>query len=78
MQQPPQLLPTSLEGGQAPGVRYRIDGELVPGLHTWLDGQVPVFFEHHVVLWKDPQLNIGVKSMKGAPSSGWWRACQSS
>ncbi len=46
MQQPPQLLPTSLEGGQAPGVRYRIDGELVPVLHTWLDGQVPVFFEH--------------------------------
>src|SRR3979490_2679149 len=36
MQKPPQLLPTKLEEGQAPGVRYRIDGELVPVLHTWL------------------------------------------
>ncbi|HEY0492248.1 MAG TPA: AIM24 family protein, partial [Candidatus Dormibacteraeota bacterium] len=35
-------------------------------LHTWLDGAVPVFFEHHVVLWKDRQLNIGIRSMKGA------------
>jgi len=66
MQQPPQLLPTKLEDGVAPGVRYRIDGELVPVLHTWLDGTVPVFFEHHVVLWKDPPLNIGIRAMKGA------------
>ncbi|HYM50113.1 MAG TPA: AIM24 family protein [Candidatus Limnocylindrales bacterium] len=66
MQSPPQLLPTKLEEGQAPGVRYRIDGELVPVLHTWLDGTVPIFFEHHVVLWKDPPLNIGLKSVKGA------------
>jgi len=66
MQTPPQLLPTRLEDGQAPGVRYRIDGELVPVLHTWLDGTVNIFFEHHVVLWKDPQLNIGIKSVKGA------------
>jgi uncharacterized protein (AIM24 family) len=27
---------------------------------------VPVFFEHHVVLWKDPGLDIGVRAMKGA------------
>ena len=55
--QPPQLLPTQVAEGQAPGVRYRIQGELVPVLHVWLDGQVPVFFEHHVVLWKNPQLD---------------------
>jgi len=66
MQKPPQLLPTRLEDAQAPGIRYRIDGELVPVLHTWLDGSVPVFFEHHVVLWKDPPLNIGIRAMKGA------------
>ena len=66
MQKPPQLLPTKLEEGQAPGIRYRIDGELVPVLHTWLDGTVPIYFEHHVVLWKDPQLNIGIRAMKGA------------
>jgi len=39
MQKPPQLLPTTLEDGQAPGIKYRIDGELVPVLHTWLDGR---------------------------------------
>ncbi len=65
MQKPPQLLPTRLEDGQAPGIRYRIEGELVPVLHLWL-GSVPVFFEHHVVLWKDPPLAIGMKGVKGA------------
>ena len=64
--QPPFLLPTQIPEGQAPGVRYRIQGELVPVLHIWLDGQVPVFFEHHVVLWKNPQLTIGIHQMKGA------------
>src|SRR5271156_5061550 len=63
--EPPQLLPTSIADGSAPGVYYRIDGELVPVLHIWLDGSVPVFFEHHVVLWKEPSLAIGIKG-KGA------------
>jgi len=66
MQNPPQLLPSSVENAQAPGIHYRIDGDLVPVLHIWLDGSIPVFFEHHVVLWKDPPLNIGVRAMKGA------------
>jgi uncharacterized protein (AIM24 family) len=66
MNAPPQILPTQLEDGTAPGVRYRIQGELVPVLHAWLDGSVPIFFEHHVVLYKDPQLDIGIRAMKGA------------
>jgi hypothetical protein len=37
---PPQLLPTSVLDGQAPGLGYRIQGELVPVLHVWLDGSV--------------------------------------
>lgn len=63
--EPPQLLPTTIADGSAPGAYYRIDGELVPALHIWLDGSVPVFFEHHVVLWKEPALAIGIKG-KGA------------
>src|SRR5262249_55325695 len=63
--EPPQLLRTAVADGRAPGVYYRIDGELVPVLHIWLDGSVPVFFEHHVVLWKDPALAIGIRG-KGA------------
>lgn len=66
MNVPPQVLPTNIEAGEAPGVRYRIQGELVPVLHVWLDGTAPVYFEHHVVLWKDPDLNIGVRAIKGA------------
>ncbi len=64
--QPPRILPTKVEGGQAPGLTYHIQGELVPVLSMWLDGSMPVFFEHHVVLWKSPQLNIGIKSLQGA------------
>ena len=65
MQNPPQLLPTSLQGSEAPGVRYAISGELVPVLHVWLDGSTPVFFEHHVVLWKEPNLDIRMHPLKG-------------
>jgi uncharacterized protein (AIM24 family) len=65
-QQPPQILPTQVEAGQAPGIQYRVQGELVPVLHITLDGTVPVYFEHHVVLWKDPGLDITLKATKGA------------
>lgn len=66
MNNPPVLLPTRIEEGVAPGLRYRVDGELVPVLHMLLTGQVPVFFEHHVILYKDPALMIGMHSMKGS------------
>lgn len=66
MPQPPQQLPSSVADGRAPGLQYRIQGELVPVLHVWLDGSVPVYFEHHVILWKNPQLGIGMKGLKGA------------
>lgn len=60
----PQLLPTQITEGAAPGLRYRLEGELVPVLHMALDGQVPVYFEHHVLLWKHPHLEIGLHPMK--------------
>ncbi|HEY5628605.1 MAG TPA: AIM24 family protein, partial [Candidatus Limnocylindrales bacterium] len=31
-----------------------------------LTGQVPVYFEHHVILYKDPGLSIGMHTMKGS------------
>jgi uncharacterized protein (AIM24 family) len=47
------------------GLTYHIQGELVPVLVVEV-GSNPVFFEHHILLWKDPALNIGVKPLAGA------------
>jgi uncharacterized protein (AIM24 family) len=60
----PQILPTQITQGTAPGLNYRLEGELVPVLHMALDGQVPVYFEHHVLLWKYPNLQIGLHPLK--------------
>jgi uncharacterized protein (AIM24 family) len=60
----PQLLPTTITQGQAPGLNYRLEGELVPVLHMALNGQVTVYFEHHVLLWKYPQMQIGLHPLK--------------
>jgi uncharacterized protein (AIM24 family) len=60
----PTLLPTTITDGQAPGLGYRLEGELVPVLHMALDGRVPVYFEHHVLLWKYPDMQIGLHPMK--------------
>ena len=60
----PQILPTQVTQGTAPGLSYRLEGELVPALHMALDGQVPIYFEHHVLLWKYPTLQIGLHPLK--------------
>jgi uncharacterized protein (AIM24 family) len=60
----PQILPTQITQGTAPGLSYRLEGELVPALHMALDGQVPVYFEHHVLLWKYPDLQIGLHPLR--------------
>ena len=60
----PQLLTTSVSNESFGGVTYHIEGELVPVLHIEL-GSVAVYFEHHVLLWKDPHANVGIKSLAG-------------
>jgi len=60
----PNLLPTSVSQGAAPGLNYRLEGELVPVLHMALNGEVPVYFEHHVLLWKYPSMQIGLHPLK--------------
>jgi len=61
----PILLPTNATDEAFAGVTYHIQGELVPALHIEL-GAVPVYFEHHILLWKDPAVQIGIKSLAGA------------
>jgi uncharacterized protein (AIM24 family) len=43
-----------------------IDGELVPVVDIMLGNQLPIYFEHHILLWKHPGVQIGFKSLKGA------------
>ncbi|MGH9406842.1 MAG: AIM24 family protein [Terriglobia bacterium] len=61
----PVLLPTAARDESFGGVIYHIQGELVPALSIELSA-MPVYFEHHVLLWKDPQVQVGVKAVKGA------------
>lgn len=62
----PSLLPTSLENETFAGVTYHLDGNLVPVLTVELTGKQNVFFEHHVMLWKNTTVTIGIRPMKGA------------
>ncbi len=66
MSAPPKLLPTGAAGETFAGVTYHIDGELVPVLTVNLTSDQPVYFEHHIMLWKDPSVGIGIRAMKGA------------
>jgi uncharacterized protein (AIM24 family) len=59
----PQLLPTRTDGGDARGLTYRIEGELVPVLHVTLDGSRSIWFEHHILLWKDISVDVRLHSI---------------
>jgi uncharacterized protein (AIM24 family) len=61
----PILRPTAARDERFAGVTYNIEGELVPVLRIEL-GIVPVYFEHHILLWKEIQTQIGIKPLKGA------------
>ncbi len=62
----PVLLPTSATDETYAGVTYHLDGELVPALTVELPATgASVYFEHHVVLWKNPTVEINIRPMKG-------------
>lgn len=62
----PLLLPTSATDETFAGITYHLEGELVPVLTVDLGAGHSVYFEHHILLWKHPSVNIGIKAMKGA------------
>lgn len=43
-----------------------IDGELVPVVDIMLGNQLSIYFEHHILLWKHPGVQLGFKSLRGA------------
>ncbi|HEX3721348.1 MAG TPA: AIM24 family protein, partial [Nitrolancea sp.] len=61
----PVILPTGVQNENYAGVTYHIEGELVPVLQIELQMH-SVYFEHYILLWKEPNVEIGVKQMKGA------------
>jgi uncharacterized protein (AIM24 family) len=63
---PPILLATAVQEETFAGITYHLEGELVPMLTVDLSGGETVYFEHHILLWKHPSVNIGIKAMKGA------------
>jgi uncharacterized protein (AIM24 family) len=62
----PVQLATTHRDGQGPNVLYHVEGELVPVLRLQLGGSIPAYFEHHVLLWKEPSVDIQLKPIKGA------------
>ncbi len=63
----PKLLPTSAVDQSFAGYTYHVEGELVPALTIELkSNNQSVYFEHHILLWKHPDVKIGIQRMKGA------------
>ena len=60
----PVLKKTLVRAESFAGVTYHIEGDIVPVLEVVL-AATPVFFEHHILLWKSPSTRIGVKAVKG-------------
>jgi len=61
----PEPIPTAVHDESFAGVTYHVRGELVPELQVVV-GAAAVMFEHHVLLWKETQLNIELKKLPGA------------
>jgi uncharacterized protein (AIM24 family) len=62
----PTLLATSAQDEEHAGFTYHLEGELVPSLTVDLKTGQSVYFEHHILLWKHPNVSISVKPVKGA------------
>ncbi len=48
------------------GIRVRVEGHLVPIVELGLDASHAVYFEHHTILAKSPQLRVGLMAVRGA------------
>ena len=64
----PILKPTAARDEQFAGVTYHVEGELVPVLRIELGG-VPVYFEHHILLWKDESVPLSSLPTNGPKRS---------
>jgi uncharacterized protein (AIM24 family) len=44
----------------------RVEGELVPVVDVELGRQQTIYFEHHILLWKQPQVTLGFMGIQNA------------
>jgi len=44
----------------------RIEGELVPAVDVELGPRTSIYFEHHILLWKQPQVRLGFMGLQNA------------
>ncbi len=61
----PEPIPTAIKDESFAGVTYHVRGELVPELQVEV-GAASVMFEHHVLLWKETQVEVELKKLPGA------------
>jgi uncharacterized protein (AIM24 family) len=61
----PVLMPSKAANETFGNVTYHIDGELVPVLSVDVSN-MPIYFEHHILLWKNPTIRISLKALRGA------------
>jgi uncharacterized protein (AIM24 family) len=61
----PIPIPTTYQDETCAGVRYHLSGALVPVLMVELN-QTRIYFEHHILLWKDPAVAITASAVGGA------------
>lgn len=62
--QRPKQLKTSITDETYGGVTYHLEGELVPVLTIEIE-HTSIYFEHHVLFWKHPTVEINVRPTKG-------------
>lgn len=61
----PELVASDVRDESVAGITYHIQGELVPVLQVEV-GDAHIYFEHHILLWKDTAVRIKIKNIKGA------------
>jgi uncharacterized protein (AIM24 family) len=61
----PEPLPAQIHDATADGLAYHIAGELVPVLTVELQPGQSVFFEHHILLWKEPTVQFAIRPLGG-------------
>ena len=65
----PEPISIDLRDESFAGVTYHVRGALVPELQVELTA-ASVMFEHHVLLWKEPSVEIELRKLPGG-SSAW-------